>query len=80
MDLIANCVKMYQNGDHHVEVLSASVRNMDHFMQSLKLEADIITAPFKVLEEWAKAGLPIPDQSYEYDTKDLKPIPYKELT
>lgn len=79
MDLIANCVKMYEQGDGHVEVLSASVRNMEHFMQSLKLEADIITAPSKVLEEWAKAGMPIPDQSYAYDSKDLKPIQYKDL-
>ncbi len=79
MDLIANCVKMYKNGDQHVEVLSASVRNMEHFMQSLALEADIITAPFKVLEEWAKAGMPLPDAAYHYDSSDLKYIPYKEL-
>lgn len=79
MDLIANCVEMYKQGDNHVEVLSASVRSMEHFMESLKLGADIITAPFKVLQEWAKAGLPIPDQSYTYDPKDLKPIQYKDL-
>src|SRR3989344_4765192 len=31
MDLIKNILKMYQGGDHHVSVLTASVRNMDHF-------------------------------------------------
>jgi transaldolase len=79
MDLIGNCVRMYERSDHHVAVLAASVRNMDHFMESLALGADIITAPFKVLEEWAKAGMPLPGASHAYDAGSLKPIPYKEL-
>jgi transaldolase len=79
MDLIANCVRMYRAGDGHVEVLSASVRNMEHFMQSLALEADIITVPYKVLEEWGNAGMPLPEDSFHYDSGDLKPIAYKDL-
>ena len=79
MDLVANCVKMYKNGDSHVEVLSASVRSREHFMRSLALEADIITAPFSVLEAWGKAGMPLPGPDYEYDAGSLKAIPYQEL-
>jgi len=79
MDLIANCVKMYKSGDSHVEVLAASIRTQEHLMQSLALGADIITAPFKVLEEWGKAGMPIPGPDYEYDAGPLKQIPYEEL-
>jgi transaldolase len=79
MDLVGNCVKMYQAGDGHVEVLSASVRNQEHFMESLALGADIITAPFSVLEAWGKAGMPLPAEDFNYDAGSLKEIPYKEL-
>ena len=60
MELIANIVKMYQTSDGHTEVLSASIRNMDHFMQSLALGADILTVPFAILEQWGKTGMPLP--------------------
>lgn len=58
MDLIANIIKMYEPGDKHVEILVASVRSMEHFMRSLDLGADIITAPLKILKEWAELGMP----------------------
>lgn len=78
MTVIANIIKMYQDSDRHVEVLAASIRSLDHFMQSLALGADIITAPFAVLEAWAKAGKPVPGAGFSYKT-DLKPIPYQDL-
>ena len=78
MDLIKNIAKMYQAGDGHSEVLSASVRNMDHFLASIAYGADIITAPFKVLKEWADQGMPIPDENYKYETS-LQPISYQEI-
>lgn len=79
MDLIANCVRMYDQSDHHVAVLAASVRSMEHFMESLRLNADIITAPFKILEEWAKAGMTLPGPDSAYDAGPLTPISYKEF-
>jgi len=79
MDLIAHIITMYKKGDGHVEVLTASVRNMDHFLYALKLGSDIITAPYALLKEWGGRGLPVPDASYRYDAKGLKPIPYKEI-
>lgn len=66
MDLIRNILKMYESSDHHVAVLTASVRNLNHFMQALAIGSDIITAPFKVLKEWA-------------EITHLKDIPYKDL-
>ncbi|MGO9612757.1 MAG: transaldolase family protein [Dissulfurispiraceae bacterium] len=78
MDLISNIMKMYQQGDRHVEVLTASVRNMDHFLCALRFGSDIITAPFEILKEWGARGLPIPDEKYEYKPKGLKSIPYKD--
>ena len=79
MDLIANIIRMYAGGDGHVEVLTASVRSMDHYLCALKLGSDIITAPFKVLEEWGRQGLPVPGDDYVYDSKGLKPIPYQSV-
>lgn len=68
MDLIRNILKMYESSDHHVAVLTASVRNLNHFLYALPLGSDIITAPFKILKEWAEGGMQIP-----------KGIPYKNL-
>jgi transaldolase len=78
MTLIDNIVKMYKSGDGHTEVLAASIRSLDHFMQSLALGADIITAPFTVLEAWAKAGKPLPDTNFSYKP-DLREIPYQDI-
>ena len=53
MDLITNIIRMYHQGDGHVEVLTASVRHLDHLLYALKLGSDIITAPFEILKKWA---------------------------
>ena len=79
MSLIKNIMKMYEGGDGHVEVLAASVRSYDHFLRSLQLKADIITAPAKILREWAKKRKPMPDKNYKYKSGTLKNIPYKNL-
>jgi transaldolase len=79
MDLIANIIKMYEKGDGHVEVLTASVRSIDHFLYALSLGSDIITAPFGIIKLWGEQGLSIPGNDYHYDTKGWKPIPYREL-
>lgn len=79
MSLIENILKMYKQGDRHVEVLVASVRSMDHFLRSLQLEADVITSPFKILKEWKDIGMPIPNDDYQYKTNHLKDISYQKL-
>ena len=77
MDLIKNILQMYKNSDHQVKVLTDSVRNLDHFLYAISLNSDIITAPFKILKEWADAGLSIPE-NFSYSPL-LKNIPYREL-
>jgi transaldolase len=52
------------------------------FALLLLLGAELATVPSKVLEEWAAAGFPMPDQNFKYKPVDakgkaLKPIPYK---
>ncbi len=79
MSLIENILRLYGKGDGHVEVLTASVRHIDHLLLALKLGTDIVTVPFAVLKDWAARGLPLPGNGYRYDAKGLKPIPYRDL-
>jgi transaldolase len=79
MDIISHIIKMYEKGDGHVMVLTASVRKIDHLLCALKFGSDIVTVPFKVLKEWAEKGLPVPGSDYKYNPKDLKSIPYKDI-
>ncbi len=79
MDVISNIIQMYTNGDGHVEVLTASVRTIDHHLYALKLGSDIVTSPFKIIKEWAARGLSVPGNDYIYEQKNLKPIRFKDL-
>src|SRR5438309_1471367 len=83
MDVVRNILKMYEAGDHHVHVLAASIRHLDHLLFSFALDADLATVPGKVLESSAQ-GNRLPDDSFVYRAIDskgqaLKPIEYKEL-
>jgi transaldolase len=79
MDVISHILRMYEKGDGHVLVLTASVRKLDHLLCAMKLGSDIITAPYSVLKEWADKGTPVPGEDYVYNAKDLKPVPYEEI-
>jgi transaldolase len=83
VDLVTNIKRMYERGDHHVHVLAASLRGIDHLLSSFSLKAELATAPGKVLEEWAAKGWPLPGEKYEgsatTEGKPLKPIPYEDL-
>jgi len=78
MQLIENILEMFKKSDGHVEVLTASVRNLDHFFQAIKTRSDIITTPFKVLKEWGERKLPIPTDDFTYKSS-LSEIPCKEI-
>ncbi len=86
MQLIANILKMYNEQAscrsrslrRRVEVLTASVRNIDHILYALQLGSDIITIPFKVFKEWANRGFPKPGKNYVYKLPQLKDIPYEK--
>lgn len=88
MDLIKNIRNMYSESDHHVELLTASVRSLKHFLYALYLEVDIITAPFEILEEWSAQGKPVPGKDLpatefsdmsRYLNSDLASIPYENI-
>jgi transaldolase len=80
MDLIRNIKEMFKTGDGHVEVLSASVRSMDHLMAIFSYKSDLATVPTPILEKWQTAGFPMPDENYIYPAGVLKAIEYKEIS
>jgi transaldolase len=77
MQLIENMMRMYARGDGHVEVLVASVRSIEHFMAALYIGADIVTVPWKVLQEWGEQGMPVPEKDFTYTPKGLRDILYE---
>lgn len=80
MDIVVNELKMYHDGDGHVDVLTASVRTLNHLMYAICLQSPAITVPMKVFQEWANQGFPLPDENFTYDAGQLKPIPYQQLS
>ncbi|MBI4281441.1 transaldolase [Candidatus Uhrbacteria bacterium] len=75
MQLIENILRLYSKGDGHAEVLTASVRNLQHFLYAEQLGSHIITTPSAVLQEWAGKGFPVPGADFRYDAGALRPIP-----
>lgn len=57
MDLVEQIVQIYDNYAFETEVLVASVRNQLHVVEAALMGADIITMPFKVIEQMAKHPL-----------------------
>lgn len=51
MDLISQIIQIYQNYDFTTEVLVASVRHPQHILEASLMGADIVTVPFKVLQQ-----------------------------
>lgn len=78
MDLIRNIKRMYAEGDGHVLVLAASIRNLQHLLCSFHYRAELATVPAKVLEEWAGQGMPLPDENFSYAPVGAE-IPYENL-
>lgn len=84
MELVKNIQKMYEGGDGHVHVLTASIRHLNHLLCCFALKSDLATVPGKVLEEWAANGFPMPKQDFVYKAVDshgkpLKAIPYRRV-
>jgi len=78
MDVVKNIIRMYKNGDGHVEVLTASIRNIEHILYAIQLKSDIMTIPYKVFRLWADNKFGAPDSNYVYKPDNLKEIPYRD--
>lgn len=79
MDIIANILTMYKNGDGHVDVLTASTRSLSHIHYALQLGSQVITIPYTLFMEWKTAGFSTPDETFTYTANELTSIPYEEL-
>lgn len=84
MELIKNILEMYKEGDGHVQVLTASIRSLEHLLYTFALQSDLATVPTKVLEEWVEKKLPQPGADYIYrgvakDGSPLREIAYQEI-
>src|SRR4029077_4421414 len=78
MDLVKNAKRMLANGDGHLLVLAASIRNLEQLLCCFWLDVDLVTVPAKVLTLWAENGFPMPEADFQYRSS-AKPIPYEEL-
>jgi len=78
VDLIKNIKRMFDQSDHHVLVLAASIRSVQHLLYALQVQSELITVPGKVLEQWTKEGMPMPGDDFVYEVIGAK-IPYEEL-
>ena len=79
MDLIANLMRMYEAGDGHAHVLTASVRSVDHILAALQLKTHAMTMPFeKAFKPWAEQGFPLPDENFQYRFEGQATL-YEEL-
>ena len=80
ISLIANILRLYSSGDGHVQVLAASVRTYEHFLQTLKLNCDLVTVPGKILLTWLEQGKNMPSADWVYSPAGFKVIPWEEIT
>lgn len=78
VDLITNIVRMFAKSDHHVLVLAASIRNLQHLLYSFHAGAELVTVPAKVLQQWSSEGMPLPDKNFAYKPTGAQ-IPYEDL-
>ena len=77
VDLIENIIKMFGRGDSQVMVLAASVRNTYQLLHVIRLGVDIVTIPFKILEQCAKEEMSCPGNDFHYNKPELKRIKYE---
>ncbi|GAB4237045.1 MAG: fructose-6-phosphate aldolase [Acidobacteriota bacterium] len=57
MDLIADIVQVYDNYGFDTEVLVASVRHPIHVLEAARMGADVVTMPYKVLQQMMRHPL-----------------------
>jgi transaldolase len=73
MNLIADLVQIFGNYDFETQILVASCRNPLHIREAALLGADVVTLPYKVLEQLLKH--PLTDIGLERFLKDWEKVP-----
>ena len=73
MSVISQITQIFQNYDLNTQVLVASVRHPIHIMESALMGADIVTVPFKVLQQIVNH--PLTDKGIAQFLKDAQNLP-----
>jgi len=73
MELIAQIIEIYRAYNFKTEVLVASARHPLHVLESARMGADVVTVPFKVLNQLAKH--PLTDLGLERFLADWQRVP-----
>ena len=76
IDLVRQIRKVFDIGNIKTEILAASIRNAREFRESVLAGADIITAPFEIIEELTKHYKTY--EGMQNFTKDIV-LEYKQL-
>jgi transaldolase len=75
MELIKKIKQIYTNYNFKTKIIVASVRNPLHILEAALIGADIVTAPFLVIEQLIKH--PLTDIGIQRFLEDYKKIPKK---
>ncbi|MBI5183072.1 MAG: fructose-6-phosphate aldolase [Nitrospinae bacterium] len=76
MDVVDQIITIYNNYDIQTEVIVASVRNPLHILDAALLGADIVTIPFRVIQQLTKH--PLTDIGMERFLVDWEKVPKKK--
>jgi len=66
---------MFDQSDYHVLVLAASIRSLQHLLYAFHAHSELVTVPAKILEQWAKEGMPLRVTTLAYKPVGAE-IPY----
>ena len=73
MELIGQIRQIYSNYDFNTKIIVASIRHPIHVLQSALVGADVVTIPFKVMQQMAKH--PLTEKGIEMFLKDWEKVP-----
>jgi transaldolase len=73
MGLISQIIQIYQNYDLNTQVLVASIRHNIHILEAAMMGADIVTVPFKVMQQLTHH--PLTDKGIAQFLKDAQNMP-----
>jgi len=81
-DLVENIQKMFHDltypNYNHVEVLAASLRNINDLLHVIRIGVDIATCPFKVLTSWSNDSFLRPGPAFKRNFPKLEKIPFNQ--
>src|SRR5215831_14723927 len=78
VDVVKNIKRMFDHSDHHVLVLAASIRTLQHLLYAFHVRSELVTVPAKILEQWVKQGMTLPGNDFNYNPTGAE-IPYQDL-